>query len=230
MQGLSLDSVLARAEIPYAKERNSIQGLRLDFLEKGERRVKLIYIKPASSKGYLLVGLRNESEKCALTLSEEDFFAIGSPEIGSELSEAALSVMRASDERYRATLSALRILEYGDNTKKTLYAKLIKKGVSRECARDTVLDMVERGYINESAQLLRLVKREANESLLGPRRIHAKLASRGYSRSDIDSAIRTLTESGEIDFSLSKERLLEKKLTRDATFDEKRALFYKYGY
>ena len=79
-------------------------------------------------------------------------------------------------------------------------------------------------------QLTSLVLREANTSLCGPRKIRAKLLSRGYRGEDITSVIDSLLRSGEIDFERSAELLLEKKLTRGATEDEKKAILYKNGY
>ncbi len=192
--------------------------------------MKLIYIKPSKSKNYLTLGFTDGENKYSYTISELDYAELGSPLIGYLADERIISDIRKSDERYRATLCALRILSYGDNSKRNLYSKLISRSYSREVAEEVVCEMVGRGYINEENQLLRLVEREANSSLSGPRKISNKLMAKGFSRADIETAIDALVRSGNIDFEASKKALIEKKLARDATFDEKKALLYKYGY
>ena len=192
--------------------------------------MKLIYIKPSRSRGYLILGFTDGENKYSYTVTEEDYAELGSPLAGFLPGESMLADIKRSDERYRANLLALRILSYGDNSKRNLYAKLKARSFSSEVCEDVVCEMVRLGYINEENQLLRLVEREVNTSLSGPRKIRAKLAAKGFSRADIDSAIDSLLLSGGIDFEASKALLIEKKLTRDATSEEKKALLYKYGY
>ncbi len=84
------------------------------------------------------------------------------------------------------------------------------------------------GYIKEDDQLRRLVLREANVNLRGPRYIREKLAAKGYSRDSIDAIIDELVESGEIDLVINFDALCDKKGAVDS--DERRALAYKYGF
>lgn len=193
--------------------------------------MKVIYVKSSRSKGYTSVGLFGEdSKKLSLTVKDEEYISLGSPSVGDTVSDEVIEALSASDERYRATLSALRMLGYGDNSQKNLYRKLTMKGISRDVAEKTVGEMVSRGYINEDGQIRKLVLREANQSLSGPRKIRARLMQKGYSASSINEAIDSLISDGEIDFKASGERLVEKKLTRDATDDEIKQLLYKNGY
>ena len=193
--------------------------------------MKLIYVRAARSRGYLTLGLSDGTEnKYAYTLAESDYAEIGSPLSGATLDSGALEVIRECDERYRATLTALRILAYGDNSQRNLYNKLTSRGISKEIASATVSDMLSQGYMDEARQIRRLIISEANQALTGPRKIMAKLRAKGYSGSAISSVMDELVSSGEIDFSRSAEKLIAKKLTRGATDEEKKKLLYKNGY
>ena len=193
--------------------------------------VKLIYVRAARSRGYITIGISDgEDNKTAYTVSEADYASIGMPLVGAELDGGALEVIMESDGRYRATLYALRILSYGDNTAKKLYTKLISRGIAKDIASEVVEEMMSRGYIDERRQLSRLIEKEANVSLSGPMKIRAKLISAGFSSSDIEDVTDTLLREGVIDFSRSAELLIEKKLTRGATDEEKKKLLYKNGY
>ena len=193
--------------------------------------MKVVNVRPAKSDGYIMLTVLDGSgEKKRLTVSEEDYAESGMPMANDTPSQRDALVLLSSDERYRARLFALRILSYSDNNEKTLVRKLISRGIGAECASDVAREMVSVGYINEQRQLMRLVAYEANTALSGPRKIRAKLRSRGYSATDIDLAIENLTHSGEIDFERSSGQLVEKKLTRGATDEEIKKLLYRYGY
>jgi SOS response regulatory protein OraA/RecX len=88
--------------------------------------------------------------------------------------------------------------------------------------------MTDYGYIDEGRQISRLVISLATESLFGPKKIMARLASRGYSPTDIRAAIRAAEESGEIDFSENRRLVLKKHSPKDET--EANKILYKYGY
>ena len=192
--------------------------------------MKIIYIRPGKSQGYLTLGMHDGEEKHTFTVPESTYSEIGSPEVSTSLSDADMSAIKYSDELYRARMSALRMLSFTDNNERTLVRKLVAKGIGRSVAQDVACEMTERGYIDESRQLLRLVANEANVSLAGPAKIRAKLISKGYSSHDIDVAIDELCATGEIDFSYSAEQLKAKKLTRGATEEEIKKLLYKNGY
>ena len=192
---------------------------------------KIAYVKESRSKGYTVVGLLDaDGERSALTVEDATYMNIGSPAVGDLISEDTEGALYESDERYRATLSALRMLAYGDNSKKNLTRKLVMKGISPSAAEEATRAMDERGYINEDSQIEKLVIREANCSLSGPRKIRAKLSAKGYSPRRISEIIDALVASGKIDFKRSGDALVAKKLTRDATNDEIKQLLYKNGY
>lgn len=193
--------------------------------------MRVISVRPARSRGYITLSLdMGDGEKKSLTVSDEDYSAADSPMTRDEINTREYLVLLASDEHYRARLSALRMLSYGDNNEKTLIRKLVSKGIGAECAERIAHEMVSLGYINEEKQLRSLILREANAALSGPRKIRSKLISKGYKSADISRMIDTLVASGEIDFEFSAEQLAAKKLTRGATEDEKKALLYRNGY
>ena len=193
--------------------------------------MKIASVRPSRSRGYISVTvLLDDGEKKTLTVSEEDYSAASSPMARDEIDTREYLILESSDEYYRARLSALRMLSYGDNNERTVIRKLSIKGIRRECAEAVAHEMTSLGYINEQKQLLNIISREANINLSGPRKIRAKLLSKGYSAADISSAIEELVKSGEVDFERSAELLISKKLTRDATDDEKKAILYKNGY
>lgn len=192
--------------------------------------MKVTYVRPGKSKGYLTVGLSDGAEKHSFTVSECDYIEAGSPRPGDIADGDMIDALRYSDEIYRAHLYALRILSYADNNERTLVRKLISRGISSALAVEVAHEMVSRGYINEQSQLERLVLTEANRNLAGPKKIRAKLSSKGFTGSDIDEVIDRLCGSGEIDFKRSGELLVEKKLTRGATDEEIKQLLYKNGY
>ncbi len=192
--------------------------------------MKVIYVRPGRSRGYLAVGISDGAEKRSFTVSELDYKEAGSPRQGDVADADMLAALAHSDEVYRAHLYALRILSYADNNERTLVRKLVSRGICAPLAQEVAHEMVSRGYINEQSQLERLVLTEANRNLTGQRKIKAKLSAKGFKGSDIEDVIERLCESGEIDFDRSAKLLIEKKLTRGATDEEIKQLLYKNGY
>ena len=147
---------------------------------------------------------------------------------GTDLSDDELDRLAREDEEYRAMKKALSLLGYSDKNRKTLFLRLLREGFSREVVETVVERCMTSGYIRERDQLSRLILREANVNLRGPRYIRDKLAAKGYSRTDVDAVMDELTDAGEVDFEANLHRLCEKKGA--STPDERRALAYKYGY
>ena len=192
--------------------------------------MKLSFVKASRSKGYLVLGLIDSGEKHIYTVSEAAYSEIGSPYPPCEIDGGMLESICFADECYRAKSIALRLLSYADNNERSLITKLVSRGIGREVARDTVAEMIKFGYVNEKRQLERLILKEANGSLAGPKKLIPKLMAKGYSRADIDSVIDMLCEAGEIDFQKNKEELIAKKVTRGATEEEISTILYKNGY
>ena len=191
---------------------------------------RIIYIKAARARGYLLIGVAEGEVKRVYTVPEAVYSEVGSPARGEELDAETESALDEADNRYKAMRKALSLLSYADNSERALEAKLRRSGYSREVAEDTVREVVRLGYINDERQLERLILAEANTCLKGPLKLIPKLVSKGYSVSDIKAAISRLRETGELDFDENRRRLLDTKLPDDASDEEKYALLHKYGY
>ncbi len=191
---------------------------------------KIEYIRPAKSKGYITLGVRDGERFISLTVSECVYADIGAPSVGDFADGGELSVLTAEDEFYRARIKAMNILAYRDNSRLSLVNKLALAGFKRETALAVADEMIERGYINEKRQLLRLVSDAVNINLMGKRKLLPKLMSKGYSRAAIEEAIDTLCECGEIDFEKSKKLLIKKKLGDSPEREEIKKLLYKSGY
>ena len=190
--------------------------------------MKVIYVRDSASRGYLRIGLSEDLEKYEYTVSLAQYEALGSPLCDEEFFE--LEAAKEYDMKYHATLHALKILSYGDNNIRTLRDKLLSRSVSSAVADEVCEEMVRLGYVDEHRQLERLIENEVSVKLSGRRKLYAKLIRKGYSKKDIDTVLEDLISRGTVDFTRSKERLIEKKLQQGASEEEKKALLYKYGY
>ena len=192
--------------------------------------MRVIYIREAKSKGYIRLGLSDAEDKYDFTVSESEYRDIGNLLTGDEVDDESFETLKLADLRYRARLYALRILEFSDNNERSIVRKLVARSIPYKIAADTARDMVALGYVNEQKQLSRIICEEVNRKLTGPNKLRPKLIAKGYKAADIEIAIDELLASGEIDFELSKAKLIEKKLARGATREERNKLLYKNGY
>lgn len=190
----------------------------------------LKYIREVKDSRLLLLGIAEEGESARYTINQNTYIEIGSPSVGDELDTEAMSCIEYTDRLIRAKKKALNILAYADNNKKSLSMKLYRAGFDRETVESVCDEMVERGYINESRQLERLILNEANVKLRGPGRIVAALMAKGFSSSQIRETISELVASGEVDFSRNARLLLDKKLGDEVDEDEAKKILYKNGY
>lgn len=197
---------------------------------KNEGEVKILYVRATKEKNLLLLGIAEGEETARYTVSAELYNSIGSPVRGAVLGAEERSLIREYDLEYRARKQALSYLSLADNSERNLTLKLIRKGFDREISSRVAAQMVALGYVNEQRQLERLILSEANNNLRGPMKILPKLVGKGYSADSVKSAMRALTDSGELDFSANAKRLLLKHGSEDLPREEKRALLYKHGY
>ncbi len=188
------------------------------------------YIRIKEDQKLLLLGITEEGERSHYTVSEKFYISIGSPAVKSLLSDSELEAVINEDERIRATKKALSLLSYSDNNERTLEAKLVRGGFSREMSREIAREMTSLGYINTERQLERLILREANINLSGYGKLLPKLIAKGYSPEEIRTVAKRLVSQGEIDFRKNAKKLIEKKLHEDSTPEEKRKLLFKNGY
>lgn len=190
--------------------------------------VKITFIHSNAKKTRYTLTIENELEINNYLISSDAYLRLNSPVRGTEISERAFMDICLEDETYKAIKKAYSFLCDMDRSKQTLKTKLMQVGFSSD-ACDAALDRcVELGYLNEYEQVERAVEREANYKLRGPYYIRRRLASKGYSVSDIDRAIGVLLERGDIDFNSSFERFCEKRGAK--TEEEKTKLKYRFGY
>ena len=187
-------------------------------------------LKVNEKNKYLSVGIDTEEGYRSYKISESFYLDIGAPEPGASLTYETLSLIEKESEGLVAFDKALSLLAYSDNSKNALYKKLIMRGISRDAARLAIERCVKYGYIDEQRQLERLITHLANTSLLGKEKIVARLASKGYTTTNIYKCIRFLSDRGEIDFNLTKQRLIEKRLGEDYTENDKAKLLFKHGF
>ena len=189
------------------------------------------FVKRAREKGRITLGVSIDGEDKSYTVSESFYFSLGSPRRCDRLSGEDIERIREEDETYRALKCALSILSYADNSQRSLYAKLLKRGFSSSRARFATEECVRLGYVREREQLLRRVEKEANISLFGPKRIVDKLISLGYSLSEVKEVMAELSASGAVDFEENFKTLCKKKLSPEQmNIENIRALRYKYGF
>ena len=191
---------------------------------------RIDYVRSSEDGKTFKIAVITDEDRVVYTVGGRLYSRLGGFSRGEEISEDALGQIRAEHNYRAAKRKALNILAYADNNERTLAMKLIRGGTDKECAKEVAREMVSLGYINEEAQLDRLVAIDANSKLFGEGRIIRHLASRGYSTSDIRRAVSRLVSSGEIDFKSNAERLLEKYASPDSCAEEKRKILYRYGY
>ena len=188
--------------------------------------MRVIYVKPTSDQKRFIVGVDNGEEKQRYNISSALYGTL-SLSTGVEIDEETITTLENEDNAYNCMRSALGFLAYADNNRKKLYAKLIKRGYSRDMAKFAVERCVSLGYINEYEQTKRIILKEADK-LYGRAYIFKKLIAGGYSASMVNRAFDELIQDGEVDFNDNLKTLLYKK---GATSEEERKkLMHKYGY
>jgi SOS response regulatory protein OraA/RecX len=188
----------------------------------------VLFVRPAREKGAFVLGLSDPEER--FTVGHALYYELGEVRGGDALSSESVERIRREDERRRARKAALSLLAYADNSRRRLFEKLRRKGISAEIAERTVSDMIGEGLLSEERQLESAVLSLAEHRLFGPYRILADLSSKGYKGEDIRAAIHAAMEKGDIDFNKNLARLFEKKLGENATEEERRKIKFTYGY
>ena len=190
--------------------------------------IRIVYIKETKEKNVLSLGVSEGEELSRFVLDAAFILELGLT-VG-EIDESDYEKIKSRDLYIRGKRKALSLLAFSDNSKKTLTVKLLRFGLNRAMADRIVSEMCDLGYINEDAQLSRMIERLANGQLMGPKKIISRLASKGYSPSDIKRAMREMCDSGEIDFSENKRRLLEKYSVTDGDTELENKILYKNGF
>jgi SOS response regulatory protein OraA/RecX len=167
------------------------------------------------------MGKRTLSVRVPLALYKE----AGSPREGEMLSPEAYRLLFWEEESAECRRRAARIQGISPNSTRALVQKLTLRGFPKEVAEQSVLSLKRLGYLNEEDQLSRLVELAAKK--YWPRKkLLLALLRKGYGRED---ALRAMERADYRDRDVA-ERLLEAKLPRDATEEEKQLLLAKYGF
>lgn len=190
--------------------------------------MKLKTIKRSNAKGFLLLGFAEGEERRVFAVSEAEYRALGAPLVGDELGEEEALMLEELEEATRAKKKALRLLSFGDNSRRALVAKLRRAGISAAAAERAASEVESLGYLDEERQLARLIEKEVNVNLTGPRKFIPKLAARGYPVSKIREAAERLSESGAISFPEARARLVES--LGDAGAEEIEKILFKRGF
>ncbi len=201
----------------------------------------LCRVREGKDGKYLILDAAADSpdgERARYVIPVSVYEAIGYPIRGDLLGGERAQKVRDADEEMRAHRAAMDLLAYADNSERSLHRKLRQKGYSDRAAEDAVRAVVEDGFLSEERQLSRLIEREANERLYGPRKITARLYAKGYSAERIRKAIDEAVAQGAVNFRKNREKLIRKitpKLLETCESDEefsekKKTILYKYGY
>ncbi len=191
--------------------------------------MKLKSIKQSNAKGYLILGFLTDEGYESFLLSERQYISLGSPSVGDEPDEEALRRISDYGAYNKAKKKALGILSYGDNSRRSLINKLVRSGAERQLAERIADEMQALGYIDEERQIARLIECELRTKIMGPSKLTAKLAARGYMPEKIRAVIRRMTLDGEISFDELKRSLIE-SLPEDASREEVKKILYKHGF
>ncbi len=191
---------------------------------------KVSYIRQIKDTHLLRLGIVEEGEKLAYTVSERLYSEFSGFAVGEEIDEYTLERIKSEDEYYSAKKKALSLLSYSDNNERALVRKLCLKGIGKSTAEEVAREMVNLGYINEERQLERIILNEVNRKLYGPKKIISSLMSKGYSPGKVKEVMTALIKSREIDFDKAADTLVEKKLGGEYTAEQRAALLYRYGY
>ncbi len=164
-----------------------------------------------------------------LTLSREEYAAIGSPAVGEMPDDATLAEARRLAERRASLATALHILECGDTSRARLYEKLLARGYSAEAAEAAVAVVIRHGYIDESRLAARQVVLCVKKGW-GRRRILAYLTSRGVPAETVSEAMASCEASGEIDFAEARRLFIETRRAKGMDDDAIKRALWRAGF
>ena len=173
-------------------------------------------------------GAHKESERFLISASQTARLGLSTGECDETLYDTVAREARL----YEAMRRAMRALEYGSCSKKTLKLKLIRAGYEKDIAQEIVDRISDMGLISDSDTACREAER-ALKKLWGRRRIEAELYKKGYGADSVREALRYIDRVG-ADYVANCKKLITKKLrTADPSPDEVRKLYaalVRYGY
>lgn len=120
-------------------------------------------------------------------LKNTPYFRGNIPTVGEFLSSEAFEALDFGEAATNATVKAVSMLAYTDRTAKKLGEQLRKKGFSREATDAAVGFCVEKRYIREEEQLVRLMTLLCEKKLYGVRRIRNEVYQKGFAKEVVDA-------------------------------------------
>ena len=163
-------------------------------------------ITPAGGGDRVIIMLRGECEQALITVAPEVLLRYGIKK-GDTVSRELYLELSSTADLDGAVRKGLSILGYGTNSVARLEEKLRHHGYSEDISSKAVATLVERGYLDEEKDALRLCDSMISKKY-GPRKIIIALRNRGYKRNVLQKAEEFM---GEIDFSEVCESLIRSK-------------------
>lgn len=171
-----------------------------------------------------------DGEVESFVLSKKDFVSLSLPPVGEPVDPALVDAVRDLAGKREAVRRSLIILERGDTNRKTLFQKLLVRGISRHHAELAVAEMERRGYLNEEAGAYRAAVLCANRKGWGPRKIYAYLVGHGYPGALAQKAIDRAKEAGEVDFAASRREFIQAKREAGKTEEQILRALWQAGF
>ena len=189
----------------------------------------LLYVKSVGEHAVGLVIVEEDGSHVTYPISRKEYEALGAPPAGYLLPLDLQEEIKKLSAIRRAYQAAIRILEYGDNNRRTLVAKLLRRGFSTAVAEEITDRMVALGYVNEEKFALRQV------TLCGKKgwsRKHtfAHLISHGFPPFIARQAIDSAEASGDVDFKENRRLFIEKKKRAGLSHDALQNALWRAGF
>lgn len=167
-----------------------------------------IRYSPRGDIVYMDLKLPNISEEqsvcCATEFLEERGWSLQG---GDTLNADRLTALLKLDACTRAVQKGLTLLDYSDQTARSLQRKLSTRGFDRESADFAVSYLCRKRWIREDEYMRRLIRKYYQKGY-GPSRIKNELYAKGFDRELFSTVFEE--ETAELDFDLSAEAVLKK--------------------
>lgn len=187
-------------------------------------------VSPTREAGGFLVTLQIDGPRPRVhtyRVTAAEYEEAGTPVEGDVLSDEETAALTEREDTRLAYERALKILAAGDNTAAALLRKLRERGFSATVSEAAVRQAKRNGYIKEEEMLLRQLGIYAKR-MWGPRKFLPALLQKGFSREEIEEAMRKAAEDAVYEKEAVKAALLEEY--RPVTPAETKALLYKNGF
>lgn len=182
--------------------------------------MKITDIMPQKRNGRVNIYINNSF---AFGLNEELRFKYDLY-VDKEITQDFINDVLKAEEQNKVLNHAFNILSYGQNSKKSLYTKLMKKDYEEEHVLRAIEYCEERDYIDDKAYAKSFIKDKVNLKKHGSNRIRYDLISKGVSKDIIDEVL-------DLNFDEEYERALElaDKKVKSYKNDDTNAIYRKLG-